>query len=191
MEIMKITDTSIKISMRAEEAQEYNLNEQCELDAKEMKKSFARILNKAKREVGFKYAGENIVAEIFSSKDGGYEIFISCITEEEKMYKEKVDDTTQKRPKQQLIYSFEALESLLIVAVRLETMGGFSRSSAYYDKNARKYYLTIEDVSKKGLRLAFINEYARQVKSSTLCYIKEYCQCILEGDAVPVLSSLS
>lgn len=49
MEIMKITDTSIKISLCATEAQEYNLNEESQLDTKEVKRSFAKLLIKPKK----------------------------------------------------------------------------------------------------------------------------------------------
>jgi negative regulator of genetic competence, sporulation and motility len=184
MEIMKITDTSIKISLCATEAQEYNLNEECQLDTKEVKKSFARLLSKAKKEVGFKYAGENIVAEIFSSKDGGYEIFVSCLNLEEKMYREKANSEKIQRQAQSVIYSFDELEDLLLVSSRLAKLELGIKSSLYLDESSKKYYLILDGVSKKDAFLGFISEYAMPVKSNHITYIYEYTKCIVKGNAI-------
>ena len=188
MEIMKITDTSIKISLCASEAQEYNLNEESQLDTKEVKKSFAKLLSKAKKEVGFKYAGENIVAEIFSSKDGGYEIFVSYLNLEEKMYKEKMGEQRISRQGQIIIYCFEELENLLLVLSRLSRLELDAKSSVYFESLTKKYYLILDGVSKKDLFLGFICEYATILKSNHLTYIQEYTKCIAKGNAISSLT---
>lgn len=188
MEIMKITDTSIKISLCAAEAQEYNLNEESQLDTKEVKRSFAKLLNKAKKEVGFKYAGENIVAEIFSSKDGGYEIFVSYLNLEEKMYREKTNSEKILRQAQSVIYSFEELDNLLLVLSRISKLELDIKSSIYLDEDSKKYYLILDGVSKKDLFLAFICEYATPVKASHLTYIYEYTKCIIKENAISSLT---
>ncbi len=191
MEIMKITDTSIKISLCAKEAEEYHLSEDAQLDTKEVKSSFAKLLNRAKREVGFKYAGENVVAEIFSSKDGGYEIFVSYLNMEEKMYKEKTTQAKPPKQKQIAIYSFDSLENMMLTLGRLSQLTPGIKSSAYYEESTKKYYIILEDVSKKELKLAFIYEYATPLKSNYLTYIQEYTKCLLKKNAIEVLSKLS
>lgn len=188
MEIMKITDTSIKISLCATEAQEYNLNEESQLDTKEVKKSFAKLLSKAKKEVGFRYAGENIVAEIFSSKDGGYEIFVSYLNLEEKMYREKANSEKILRQGQSVIYSFDELENLLLVISRLSKLELGVKSSLYLDQDNKKYYLILDGVSKKDIFLGFICEYATPIKSNHLTYIYEYTKCIIKENAISSLT---
>lgn len=187
MEIMKITDTSIKITLCPSEAREYDLNEKCELDNVEMKKVFSRLLLKAKKEVGFNFAGENIVAEIFCAKDGGYEIFVSYLKSEEKMYKEK-PEAKIKLPKQ--VYLVDNLNNLLVILSRLKSLCYDGTSSVYYDEGHKKYYIILEDVSKKDLKYAFLSEFSRFIKSNQIEYLQDNFECICNGDAINRLSPL-
>ncbi|MBQ8546673.1 MAG: adaptor protein MecA [Clostridia bacterium] len=191
MEIVKISDKSIKFCLTRDEVREYDLYEGRELDTNEMKKIFSRLLLQAKKEVGFKYAKENIVAEIFSSRDGGCEIFVSCLLGEEKMYKDKREENLPPKAKaQNQIYMFENLESLVHILKEISERSISKLTSVYYDKENKKYYLILEDVSKKGLKFAFIVEFSKPVRSSAFQYIVEYCDLICDKNAHIVLPEL-
>lgn len=191
MEIVKISDKSIKFCLTPDEVKEYELYEGCELDTSEMKKIFTRLLSQAKKEVGFKYAKENIVAEIFSSRDGGCEIFVSCLFGEEKMYRDKREESLPPKAKaQNQIFLFEDLENLACVLKEINDKGLSKSTSVYYDKEHKKYYLILEDVSKKGLKFAFIGEFSKYIKPSFLQYIVEYCVPICDKSAHIVFSEL-
>ncbi len=187
MEIMKITDTSIKITLCQKEAMEYELTENLELDNKEMKKAFSKLLLKAKKEVGFNFAGENVVAEIFCAKDGGFEIFVSYLKSEEKMYKEK-SDIKIKAPRQ--VFLVDNLESLVVIISRLKSISYDGLSALYYDANCKKYYIILEDVSKKDLKYAFLNEYSKFIRSNQTDYLLDHFECICENGAIEKLSPL-
>lgn len=187
MEIMKITDTSIKITLLPSEAKEYDLKEDLELDNKEMKEVFSRLLLKAKKEVGFNFAGENIVAEIFCAKDGGYEIFVSYLKSGEKMYKEK-GESKNKTTKQ--IFLVDNLENVLEIFARLKKTIYQGKSSLYYDFDKEKYYIILEDVSKKDLNYAFIGEFAKFIRGNQVEYLQDNFECICKNNAVELLSRL-
>lgn len=186
MEILKISDSVVKITLCQSEAKEYDLNDKSELDTEEMKKSFSKLLLKAKNEVGFKFAGENIVAEIFSSKDGGYEIFVSYHKAEEKMYKEK----TVPEKIQRQTFLVDGLDNLLVIFSRLKNANYKGSSALYYDTVAQKYYIIIDPVSKKDLKYAFLNEYARFLRTLTVTYIDDRIIPICKENAIETLLSV-
>lgn len=187
MEIMKISDTVVKITLCKSEAKEYDLNEKTELDTEEMKKAFSKLLLRAKKEVGFNFAGENIVAEIFSSKDGGYEIFVSYHRPEEKMYKERPDP---KAKVQKHMFLLDNIDNLLVIFSRLKNANYSGESALYYDTVGKKYYIMLDPVSKKDLRYAFLNEYGRFLRTSGASYIQENLLVICKENAVEMISPL-
>ena len=82
MEFMKITDRSIKISLEAKEAMEYKICEGVSYDEGEIRSSFSKLLDMAKKELGMKLPKGQLLCEVFSSRDGGYEIFVSYLNGE-------------------------------------------------------------------------------------------------------------
>lgn len=191
MEIVKINEKSIKISLSSDEVKEYDLCEGKELDAEEMKRIFSSLLQKAKNEVGFTYAKENIVAEIFSSKDGGCEIFVSCLLGEVKMYKDKREElSSQKIKAQGQIYAFDNIEDLIKVLDALRNIDKSLSTSVYYNNKNGKYFLVLENVLRKSIKHAFILEFAKYVKSPFLQYITEYFSPICISDAHEKLPKL-
>ena len=188
MEILKIGSDSLKISLCTKETFEYNLNE---LDNETVKNSFIKLLIKIRESISFNVTGEKVVAEIFTGKDGGCEIFISRVEVREEMYKERVLDEAVKKPRHiTAIYSFEELERVLMVAKRLKDINFNGESSLYYDEKREKYYILLEDVSSKDLKYAFLNEYAKNIKSSLCPIIKEHFKCVCKKDLIKKLSSL-
>ena len=82
MEFMKITDRSIKISLEAKEAMEYKICEGVSYDEGEIRSAFSKLLDMAKKELGMKLPKGQLLCEVFSSRDGGYEIFVSYLNGE-------------------------------------------------------------------------------------------------------------
>ena len=188
MEILKINENVLKIVLCKSEALEYDLNEKTELDAAGVKKSFSKLLNKAKKEVGFNYAGGNVVAEIFTGKDGGCEIFVSHIKEEIGVYKDKSEPKI--KPQKQL-YVTEKFENVLAAFKRLKCAKYEGESALYYDTSQGKYYIILEGVSKKDLKFAFVCEYLRPVKSSIMTYMADSLNLICSQNAHEVISALA
>ena len=156
MEILKIGSDSLKISLCTKETFEYNLND---LDNETVKNSFIRLLVKIRESISFNVTGEKVVAEIFTGKDGGCEIFISRVEVRENMYKERALEEPVKKPRRTVsIYAFEDLETVLMVSKRLKEINFCADSSLYYDERREKYYIMLYDISSKDLKYAFMNE---------------------------------
>ncbi len=184
MEFIKINDSSIKIMLTSNEVKEYELENDGELNENEVKKMFSRLLSQAKKELGFKYAKERLVAEIFSSKGGGCEIFISCLLGESKMYKDRGEEALLSKLKlQNQIFSFDDFQNLMIVLEQLCKMKCKKSTSVYYDAEKSRYCLILEDVSKKDLNFGFVSEFSKHLKSSSLQYITERYTPVFLGNA--------
>lgn len=191
MEILRIGKHAIKISLNTDEAQEYKILDSEILDSDEIKEAFSRLLLKAKEAVDFSYAGRKIFTEIFPSKDGGCEIYVSCISVEAEnaVYKNKSNQPDVKKPKLS-IFDFDSIDNLLLACYRLKEIDYKSRSSIYYDIEKKRYFMILEDVYIKDLKYAFLLEYAKYLKGSIASYIKEHYKCIIKREGVKILSAL-
>lgn len=187
MEIIKIGNDSMKISLCNNEAYEYGIAPyQREEDAQ---RGFARLLVKTKEKLNFKPKEEKIVGEIFCGRDGGCEIFVSRVEAQDKVYKEKIPQDVVKKPRPLTsVYSFDDIEKLLIVVRRLNDIKYGGESSVYYNEQKGKYYIILEDVSIKELKYAFLAEYAKSLKSNLSYYIKEHYTSICKKDGIKILS---
>ncbi len=193
MEILRIGKHAIKISLNIDEAQEYRVLDSESLEDEEIREAFSKLLLKARETVDFSYAGRKIFTEIFPSKDGGCEIYISCISmeAEKTVYKDKNQQTDNKKPKAMLsIFDFDNIDNLLLACYRLKEIKYKNKSSVYYDIEKKRYLMILEDVYIKDIKYAFLLEYAKCLKGSIASYVKEHYKCILKKDGVKVLSAL-
>ncbi len=191
MEFVKINEKAIKITLSSSEAQSLEIDSDIAFDPEKSKLIFREMLTEAKKEIGFQYAGERIVAEVFDSRDGGCEIFISCLSGDEIMYKDKGEEALLSKLKlQNSIFCFDNIDSLLKGCFLLFKAKCKKNTSVYYDPEKEKYYILLEDVSKKDIKYGFLYELSKRVKSSRSDYLKERCTLICEGNAHEVLGKL-
>ena len=191
MEFVKINEKSIKIELTKTEAIKYELNSAVSLEPEKSKAVFSQMLAEAKKEIGFHYAGERIVAEIFDSRDGGCEIFISCISGDKTMYKDAGEEVLLSKLKlQNQVFCFDDIDSLLEGCYLLMQLDCEKNTSAYYDRDKNKFYIILEDVSKKDVKFAFLYEISKHVKPNRIEYIKERCTPICNENAHIKLGSL-
>ena len=150
-------------------------------------------MNEIKKKTDFSYANKKIFTEIFPSKDGGCEIYISCIgTEADNIvYKEKSTETDTKKKLTPSIYVFDGIEELLNVSYRLNEIKHSGKSSIFYDNEKNRYFLILEDINVKNIKYAFLLEYAKYIKGSVHVFLKEHYKCLINKDAIKVLSSLT
>ena len=190
MEFMKIGNNSLKITLSAKEAKGYELTEGSTLEGEEVKRTFEKLLLRAKREIGYKYAGQRIVAEIFSSINGGCEIFLSYA--EDSMYKDITPKDSVKKPPKPIssIYAVDKFEDLLNVAYGLNSMEYKGKSSVYYDESSETYYIALDDISVKNEKYYFVSEFARQIKNGQISYLKEHFKCLACKNAIRTFSQL-
>ena len=186
MDIIRIGNDSLKITLGAREAEKYGFTYKYCND--NMKDGFLRLLVDAKEYIDYRAVDKKIVGEIFTGKDGVCEIFVSRV--EEKVYKDRTQEAVLRNPRQIIsVYSFNNLDNLLSVAKRLKSINYSGASSVYYDDIEENYYFLLEDVSVRELRFAFVLEYAAALKSNMIVHIKEHFKCIFKKDGVKRLAA--
>jgi negative regulator of genetic competence, sporulation and motility len=186
MEIIRLGESSLKISLPKEEAEKYDFIKDKNIDY-ETSESLKTLLDKAKKEVNFDVKGR-VSVEIYASPKGECEIFVSKI-KEKSTYKEKSFESQRKKG-QRSIYAFDKLINLLSVCVRLSKGGFSSKSTVYFDLEKEKYYLIICDIDTREAKYAYLTEYARYVKPIFYSYILEHGKCLTKGNGVEKFSKL-
>ena len=188
MEFMKIGEKSLKITLNEKESKAYGLDENTEIDVDDMKGTFSKLLARAKREIGYKFSGEKVVAEIFNSKSGGCEIFLSYA--EERVVEERAKNNRQKSKGACSIFSIDELNGIINISHSLKNRNYVGKSVLYHDNEQSKYYLILDDVSVKDNKYLFLLEYARPMRSNSHDYIKEHCKCICKKGAIRIFSKM-
>ena len=187
MEIIKIGNNAVKISLCTEEAKELGIDSFQSIE--KLNNSYINLITNVKNGFGYKILDEKVIGEIFSGVDGGCEIFVSKTEAQSQVYRDRNQDENVKKQKPiTSIYSFDNLEKLLAITKRLKEIDYDGASSVYYDEGKGKYYIFLDDVSIKDIKFAFISEYSRAVKSSMSLHIKEHFKCLCKKNGVETFS---
>ncbi|MBR4881608.1 MAG: adaptor protein MecA [Clostridia bacterium] len=181
MELILISDSKLKIMLSQKDMTKYALKiEDIDYDNTETRRAFWNILDEAKHKTGFDAARERIFVQVFPSRCGGCEIFVTKL--EKGVKAEDLSVSVAKR-KENTVYRFSDIKDLLSVCAVLTRKGYKGESSAYC--NDRYYYLSVS-----GEEL-FIDEYADMRENKKYIYhILEHCDRICTKGAVETLGSL-
>lgn len=199
MELIVISDTRLKIMLSKDEMTRYSLsiNEE-DAESSVIRYALREILDAARVQVGFDSSCERVFVQIFESRDGGCEMFVTKYSE---LYDyEEVDmmqmsgelelqrETT---PKKRLVYRFKSLTQLLAGCRALSGRGYARESEAYISMSGEGIYLLLYEYGKKT-DVSVVLEYADPVFSPGIAaYISEHCMPLCEPDAVRVLGALA
>ena len=136
MEILRIGKYAIKISLSNKEAKDYKLIDSDKCKDNEIKEAFSKLLDNAKTYTDFTYLGRKIFTEIYPSKDGGCEVFISTVNIENKQNQFQ----NKQRGLHTAIYEFKNLKRILKACFRLNEIQFKGKSSVYYDLDTEHYF---------------------------------------------------
>ncbi len=209
MEIILINEARLKIMLEKEDLCQFEISaDRLDYSNTETKRMFWDLLNRAKHETGFDTDGQRVLVQLYPSKDGGCEMFVTKIgllgsdeynesdSEDSDIAvvhtrRHKRTSTQKKHPR---TFSFESTEWLIRVCRRLLDIGYSGESSAYMGDDGRSY-LVISDIDVGGAisldEYSFITEYGRSENSEILgCYIGEHGKTLCETNAVSVLGAL-
>ncbi len=211
-----ISSSKLKIMLSADDMQKYALDADVNYADSKTRRAFRTILEEAKQKTGFDAESEKIFIQLYPSKKGGCEVYITKIDDDTdaeyaelslKLYgeskcgrksSEKSSGIIPSSKKQvarerRRAYSFSSLEDLLAVCRRLKLIKWKGQSSAYSENG--RFYITLKD---KGCsdslhidRLYFISEYGTFENHDRLSKsLPEHATCICERDAVEKLGAL-
>ena len=207
-----ISDNKLKIMLCEQDLKQFDIKaEELDYSNTDTKRMFWDVLSRAKHQTGFDTDGQRILVQLYPSKEGGCEMFVTKIgalstAEEEKTNSQNKlsnDKSTtftinqkSKKKKSTLfnLFSFDKTEDMIEVCRRLFDLGYIGESSAYCCDNGKRYlFLSDIDVSEyaKIDEFSFILEYGESECSKTIrYYIFEHVTPICETLAVPTLAKL-
>ena len=199
MEFLKIDENKLKITLTPEELSQWGLDAE-DLDCADLhSRSFLRkLLRRAEHEVGFFTEKYRTLVQLYASKDGGCEVFVSRITPLDSDSEEEMTSTSKEsEPHHEdalFAFSFDKLEWLLAVCRRLRNMGYCGHSRAYRGTEGR-YYLILEGIkplcSFELCEYSFICEFGSAESPQAIGQIlREYGHLLCKDDAVEQLGVL-
>ena len=212
MELIIINDFKLKVTLSSDELSDFSLDaDTLDYSNAETKKMFCDVLAHAKHSVGFSTDGHRVLVQLYPSKAGGCEMFItklgllpndctatSC-KEEGLENKKRVLHCKPSHKKYSSdsrtgVFSFNEISSLLAVCRRLRDIGYDGNSSAFRcDK--KRYYLFLDGLDPYGFmppdEFTFINEYGEAENTEAMTYyVEEHARSICNSNAVEILGVL-
>ena len=190
MEYILINEGKLKVMFEKSDLEEFDIRaEELDYANPDAKPVFEDILRYAREEFGFDTSGHKVLLQLFPSRDGGCELFITRLP--------SLCEYPKPQQKESAAYSFEELSHLLSVCKRLLSKGFCGESSAWADSQGR-WYLMLEDSDMLDLHglpipheLSFIEEYGESQSPRVLSlYLGEYAQSICEHDAIEILGEI-
>ena len=206
MEFILINDMKLKIMLSRSDLEEFDVRAN-ELDYSntETKRMFWDIIERAKKNVGFCCDGMRVLVQLYASRDGGCEMFVSKLGNayNDPLFPEDSESSSlhcqplYKRDKKYTkkgVFCFDRLEWLITVCRRLFDIGYSGESSAYID-DERSFYLFLDGLDATGYlpidEYSFISEYGSAVNTeATAELLCERGKQICAEQAVQILAKL-
>jgi negative regulator of genetic competence, sporulation and motility len=203
MDSIRISDNKLKIMLTAEDARRYALNcENASCAESLTREAFRAILTDVRAESGFDASDEKIYIQMYPSKEGGCELFVTrmgLLIDEEKDG-DSVEAGERKKAakriplprKRSLALLFEELEHLLSLCRRLSTLGYIGESEVWRGEKG-DWWLIFSDGEAFFTRdeYRFIHEYGKMFGGSDVqIVLSEHDRCICPQNAVATLAKL-
>ena len=215
MELIMISSSKLKIMLSADDMTKYALGSDIDYSDQKTRQAFRAILNEAREKTGFDAESEKIFIQLYPSKKGGCEVYITKIDDES----EHICEIPQKpsEPKglcknlercagiippskrhaakeRKRAYSFSSLDILISVCRRLISVDWHGQSSAFCDENKIFYIILKEKFASEHIhpdKISFICEYGENENhNSILKYLSEHGKCFCKSGAVEKLGIL-
>ncbi len=208
MELILINSSKLKIMLTDDEMKKYDLDtDTIDYDTTSTRRAFWSILDDAKTRTGFDAASDRVFIQLYPSKKGGCEMYVTKLGEACRLPRVGRSGQGTPRGTVQMIpearhggrgrlgaYAFETMEALLCVCRRLLSLGWTGESTAYRDFR-RRCFLFLSSPDHGGYapldELSFISEYGTQENVEHLrLYISEHASCLCASGAVEQLGVL-
>ena len=191
MELIKISDTKLKIMLTPEDMAHYAIaSEALNYENTETRRAVWQILDEAKHRTGFDAASDRVLIQAYPSRAGGCELYITKIPGSIAVPERKSD--TQGRVR---MYAVSSLSDLIALCHALSS-ADFSGESEVYAVPDEGYYLALREDGKKDAKTPPYHpaqEFGDPVSAASgkLAYIKEHAACLCPQNAVLHFSSLA
>lgn len=198
MELILISDSKLKIMLSRQDMEYYELcNEEIDYDSTETRRAFWQILDEAKHKTGFDAAEEKVFIQLYPSKEGGCEMYVTKVGVIPSLAAELSERSAEVRVGRVGHYRFRRQEELLCVC-RILLKNGYHGESSAYLLDDGTYALLIHEVGRSPHSYAgapdtysFIEEFGRREQGhERAVLLKEHGTCLCGTDAVQILGKL-
>ena len=174
MELIVISDSKIKLMLTRDDMDRY----------RGMTKDVLReIMEDAKKQCGCTAMEGRIYVQMYPSKSGGCELFVTrlenrsgtCGAGEDRVLTDYRKYIFEERGSH-IIYVFGSMNYLLGTCARLHSLGYSGSSMAYHDPCSGKYYLLLECETHIA-----VEYFGSLCPSRLFCYISEHCSLFCTG----------
>ena len=178
MEWIKISKNKLKVMLTAEDARRYALNCADSTHCESLTRAaFRELLCDVRRHVGFDATEDQAYIQMYPSKEGGCELFIT---------KTELARESEHQPPSESAIRLGTLSALLALCRRLQEAPQLLHSEALQDERGTWWLL----VHYKG-RLPYLAEYGElREGSSARLYLAEHGKVICAENAIQTLSCL-
>ncbi|MBE6647014.1 MAG: adaptor protein MecA [Ruminococcaceae bacterium] len=214
MELIPINESKLKIMLDESDMKEYNIGDEADCANQETRLAIRHILDRAKSQIGFDTEGSEIFVQLYTSKRGGCELFITKGSLSPNTDTLRQADKRSKKGKREeckaltvrgeaqmgngkndfgrMVFSFETLGDLCAVCRILAGLPFAFKSHAYRDE-CDVFFLVLENTNISAYtrldRLTFILEYgSRERADHTSTYLFEHAKPICHDNAVATLA---
>ncbi len=197
MEWIRISQNKLKIMLTAEDARHYELNcEEADYTDTLTRTAFREILTDVKREADFDASEDKVYIQMYPSKEGGCELFVTKIglllndqhTDTAQSDKKSAVRPPRVRRENALAFCFRELSLLTAACRRIQSALGVRRSDAFRDEKGA-WWLFLSGCEPQRLR--FLSSYAREVRADLArLYLAEHGTPVCEKNAVVRLAEL-
>lgn len=197
MELIRISDSKLKIMLSAEDMAHYAITpDVLNYENTETRRAVWQILDEAKQQTGFDAASDRVLIQVYPSRTGGCELYITKI-----LTPAAGGTALAERPSRAEgrigVYAFSALGDLLSSCRQLLRSGYNGESAAYMGEDGR-YYLIVREKTGEGLCGAPpaynpAEEYGERLTGgiAKMAYIKEHARCLCGSQAIEHLATLA
>lgn len=195
MELILISDSKLKIMLTRDDMQQYAIDcDTVDYDNTETRRVLWSILDEAKHRTGFDAAAERVFIQLYPSKEGGCEMYVTKLGfDESRASRALLPGGPSKRGVLRSrigAYRFAALDDLLTVCRRLHTLPTPPPGSVWHDDRG-EWHLILDETETPSLALTFLPEFGEPEDAGRLSIgIAERGTCICRGNAADVLGRL-
>ena len=190
MEILVISENKLKIMLERSDMKKYGLlGSDLNYDDPPTRQKLLRVLEHAKAESGFDAAQDKLLVQLYPSKEGGSEMFVTrlpalSVSAEQSIRRSKGIGVFVQGVE---IFFTSDFSSVLRLAAALRNVPHTERSRLYFEED-RGYYLVFSAQDGGTLSpLLPACEFADAVPAALAPYIEEYAVSLIGENAVEVL----
>ena len=189
MDLILINDSKLKIILTQDDMASYDLTcDSIDYDNTETRRAFWDILDAAKRQTGFDAASEKVYVQVYPSKSGGCEMYVTKLKMGGIAVSEKRPAmTVAGRQCEESVYRFSDLDTLCGACTYLQR-GGYGGGSVWNDRQSGSYYLYIGSLGEHDG--AVMSEYGDRSCTDASLWLREHCDCICAQSGVECMAAL-